>query len=193
MRPKITLKDISFLLFKGFFPVHLDWISKIRGNISIARDFIIKLCILHNGDIAKFKWKIITVFPMLASAALPSFLLPLVFSPSKPHNQLWLMYERLAQCSFLQGFLFSPVVQTRRVVQSLTTPSFPLRRVPTVLKRKQVLPSLITHFILPLTPSDTEIDKFKIWCETPLWHLVGDGEMHKMFTLFQSSETFSSQ
>lgn len=55
MRPKITLKDISFLLFKGFFPVHLDWISKIRGNISIARDFIIKLCILHNGDIAKFK------------------------------------------------------------------------------------------------------------------------------------------
>lgn len=55
IRPKITLKDISFLLFKGFFPVHLDWISKIRGNISIARDFIIKLCILHNGDIAKFK------------------------------------------------------------------------------------------------------------------------------------------
>lgn len=55
MGPKITLKDISFLLFKGFFPVHLDWISKIRGNISIARAFIIELCSLHNGDMAKFK------------------------------------------------------------------------------------------------------------------------------------------
>lgn len=44
MGSKFVLKDISFLLLKGFFPVHLDWISKIRENISIARDFVIKLC-----------------------------------------------------------------------------------------------------------------------------------------------------
>lgn len=83
MGPKITLKDISFLLFKGFFLVHLDWISKIRRNISIARAFIIKLCSLHNGDTAKFERKIITVFPALASAALLPFLVPPSIFPFK--------------------------------------------------------------------------------------------------------------
>lgn len=140
MGPKITLKDISFLLFKGFFPVHLGWISKIRGNISIARAFIIKLCSLHNGDMAKFKWKVITVFPALASAALPPFLLPLPFSPSKPHNHLCLTYERLAQHrSFPQVRIFLCRLGEKSCsIFNYTQTSLKERAY--ILKRKQVLP-----------------------------------------------------
>lgn len=143
MGPKITLKGIFFLLFKVFFPVHLDWISKIKGNISIARAFIIKLCSLHNGDMAKFKWKIITVFPAFAFAALSSFVLCLPFSPSKPHNLLWLKYERLAQCSSLPQVCVLPCglgEKTCSVFNYSLSYTPPFGRVPTLLKRSQVLP-----------------------------------------------------
>lgn len=106
MGPKITLKDISFLLFKSFFPVHLDWLSKIRGNLSIARVFVIKLCSLRNGDMAKVKNNYCFLSDSFCcSASLSS---TLQFFPSKPHNKLCLIYERLAQHSIFPQVCIFP-------------------------------------------------------------------------------------
>lgn len=170
MGPKITLKDISFLLFKGFFPVHLDWISKIRGNISIARDFIIKLCSPHNGDIAKFKWKIITVFAALASAALPPFLLPLPFSSSKPHYRLWLMYKRLARCSSFPKVSYFPRSLEEKSCSIFNYAQTSIKE-STFSSLKEAgaslrVRTLITHFVVPAVSLDMGTDKFKIRCET---------------------------